>query len=247
MRALLTMAAAITALCLAAGTAQADAPLTSHWQFDEASGATTVDAVTGAAGTLTGGAAFGAGKSGNGLVLTGGTATGPLTTDTGQSFSVSAWVNLSAPCTSSCNLVAVSGDGVRSSRFTLGYVRDRDHLGNWRFAVAEADTDRAPVTSAAVSAVPEEAGQWTHLVGVYDAQEQRVSLYVNGSLVGEGTALNQWSGAGGFTVGAARKAGALTGFFPGTVDEVRFHGDVLTGDEAFALYLSPGVTLGSRS
>ena len=237
MRAALALTAAIISLGLAAGTAQAEASLAGHWRLDEASGMTTVDAVTGSTATLSGGAAFGAGKSGSGLVLAGGTAAGPLTVDTGQSFTVSAWVALPAPCTSSCNLVAVSGDGVRSSRFSLAYLRNRDHPGNWSFSVAEADTDRAPVTSAAVSGVPEEVSGWTHLVGVYDAQDQRVRLYVNGSLVGEGTTLNQWSGTGGFTVGAARKAGVATGFFPGSVDEVRFHGDVLTHDEVFALYL----------
>ncbi|WP_083267886.1 LamG domain-containing protein [Lentzea guizhouensis] len=238
MRAVLAMSAAVMALCLTTGAAQADAQLTSHWQFGETSGTTTTDTVTAATATLSGGVAFGPGKSGNGLVLSGGTATGPLTVDTAQSFTVSAWVTLSAACTANCKLAAVSADGVRSSRFSLGYVKDRNHLGNWNFVVAEADTDLAPVTATAVSVVPVDAGQWTHVVGVYDAENLQTLLFVDGNLVGAGRAENQWSGTGTFTVGAARKAGATTSFFPGAVDEVRFYDSALNMDEVFALYLS---------
>lgn len=238
MRAVLAMTAAVMSLCLTAGAVQADAPLVSHWRLDEASGTTTVDAVTGATGTLSDGVAFGPGKSGNGLVLSGGTASAPLAVDTGRSFTVSAWVNLSAKCTTRCKLAAVSGDGERSSRFSLGYTKSRDLLGNWFFEMAEADTDQAPITATAVSAELSEAGEWTHLVGVYDAENGESRLYAHGNLVGVGTVNNQWNGPGGFTVGAARKAGVATGFFPGSVDEVRFYDTALTMDEVFQLYLS---------
>lgn len=226
-------------LWLTAGAVQADAPLVSHWRLDEASGTTIVDAVTGATGTLAGNVAFGPGKSGSGLVLSGGTASAPLAVDTGRSFTVSAWVNLSSTCTTrTCKLTAVSGDGERSSRFSLGYTKSRDLLGNWFFEVAESDTDQAPITKTAVSAELSEAGEWVHLVGVYDAENHQTWLYAHGNLVGSGTVNNQWSGTGGFTIGAARKAGAVTGFFPGAVDEVRFYDSVLTMDEVFDLYLS---------
>jgi hypothetical protein len=238
MRATLALTAAVVTLCLTTGAAQADAQLASHWRLDETSGTTTADSVTAATATLSGGVTFGPGKSGNGLVLSGGTATGPLAVDTGQSFTVSAWVTLSAACTTSCKLAAVSADGVRSSRFTLGYVKDRNHLGNWNFVVAEADTDQAPVTATAVSAVPADTGVWTHVVGVYDAENGESVIYVDGSRVGVGTVGNQWTGTGGFTIGAARKAGATTGFFPGAVDEVRFYDTALDADQVFALHLS---------
>jgi hypothetical protein len=239
MRALLAMTAAVMSLCLTAGAVQADATVASHWRFDETSGTTTVDAVTGASGTLSGTVGFGPGKSGNGLVFGAGTATGPLTVDTVNSFTVSAWVNLPATCaTRTCKLTAVSGDGERSSRFSLGFVKSRDLLGNWFFEVTEADTDRAPVTVPAVSAILDQPGEWTHLVGVYDAESQRTRLYHSGGLVGEGVTNNRWSGTGGFTVGAGFKAGAPTEFFPGSVDEVRFYDRALTDDEVIELYLS---------
>lgn len=238
MRAVLAMTAAVMSLCLTAGAVQADAPLVSHWRLDEASGTTTVDAVTGATGTLSGDVAFGRGKSGSGLVLSGGTASAPLAVDTGRSFTVSAWVNLSSKCTTRCKLTAVSGDGERSSCFSLGYAKSRDLLGNWFFEMTESDTDQAPITATAVSAELSEAGEWTHLVGVYDAENRRTLLYAHGNLMGSGTVNNQWNGTGGFTVGAARKAGAATGFFPGAVDEVRFYDTALTMDEVFQLHLS---------
>ncbi len=239
MRAVLAMTAAVMSLCLTAGVSQADAPLAAHWQLDEESGTSTVDAVTGASGTLSAGATFGPGKSGNGAVLTGGVVTAPLAVDTSRSFTVSAWVNLSAKCTErKCKQIAVSGDGERSSRFSLGFLRDRDHLGNWTFEVTESDTDAAPVTVPAVSAEVEEFGVWTHLVGVYDAENGQTRLYVQSNLVGEGTVNTPWNGTGGFTVGAARKAGVTTAYWPGSVDEVRFYDGALGNDEVYELYLS---------
>ncbi|MET9632099.1 LamG domain-containing protein [Lentzea sp. NPDC006480] len=238
MRAVLAMTAAVMTLCLTAGAVQADAPLASDWRFDEASGTTTVDAVTGATGTLAGDVVFGPGKSGSGLSFNGGTVSAPLVVDAGRSFTVSAWVYLPAKCaTRTCKFTAVSGDGERSSRFSLGYAKSRDLLGNWFFEMAEADTDQAPITKTAVSAELSEAGEWTHLVGVYNAEEHQTLLYAHGNLVGEGRVVNQWSGTGTFTVGAGHKAGAVTASFPGSVDQVRFYDRVFTHDEVFQLYL----------
>lgn len=239
MRAVRAMTAAVMSLCLTAGVSQADAPLAAHWQLGEESGTSTVDAVTGVSGTLSGAAAFGPGKSGNGVVLAGGVVTAPLAVDTSRSFTVSAWVNLASKCTErKCKLTAVSGDGERSSRFSLGFLRDRDHVGNWAFEVTESDTDAAPVTVPAVSSEVEEIGVWTHLVGVYDAENGQARLYVQSSLVGEGTINTPWNGTGGFTIGAARKAGVATAYWPGSVDEVRFYDVALGNDEVHALYLS---------
>jgi hypothetical protein len=238
MRATLAMTAAVMSLCLTAGAVQADAPLVSHWRLDEASGTTTVDAVTGASGTLSGNVAFGPGKSGGGLVFNGGTASGPLAVDTSRSFTVSAWVDLPSNCAERrCKLAAVSGDGEHSSRFTLGFVKDRDNPGNWYFAMTEADTDTAPITVAAVSAELWEYGTWEHLVGVYDAEQGDYVLYVQGNRVGSGRVNTPWT-ATGLTIGAARKAGAATGFWPGAVDEVRFYDRALTDDEVLQVYLS---------
>ncbi|GHH57220.1 LamG domain-containing protein [Lentzea cavernae] len=231
------MTAAVMSLCLTAGAVQADAPVASHWGLDEASGTTTVDSVTGATGTLSGAVAFGPGKAGSGLDFSGGTVSAPLAVDTGTSFTVSAWVNLATECTArKCGFTAVSADGERSSRFSLGYLKDRDHLGNWYFEMAEADTDAAPVTATATSAIPAETGVWTHVVGVHDADSGTTYLYESGSLVGSGTINAQWNGTGGLALGAARKAGAQTGFWPGAADEVRFFGRALTHDEVFALH-----------
>jgi hypothetical protein len=238
MRAVLAMTAAVMSLCFTTSAVHADAPLASHWRLDEVSGTTTADAVTGATGTLSGHVAFGPGKSGNGVALTGGTVTGPLAVDTANSFTVSAWVNLSAKCPErACKYTAVSGDGARGSRFSLGHTKSRDLPGNWSFEVTESDTDRAPVTVMAAGTEADEVGQWTYLAGVYNAQEHRTYLYVMGTLVGGGVTNTQWSGTGGFTIGAAHKAGVTTAFFPGSVDEVKFYDTAFTADELFQLYL----------
>lgn len=237
MRAVLAMTAAVMSLCLTAGAVQADAPLVSEWRLDEVSGTTTVDSVTGASGTLSGAAAFGPGVFDGGLVFGGGTVSAPLALDTGTSFTVSVWLKLDSTCVvTKCKFAAVSADGERSSRFSLGYLKDRNHLGNWYFELAEADTDAAPITATATTAFPVETGVWTHVVGVYDAESGTSYVYDSGSLSGSGTVNTQWSGTGVLTLGALQKAGVRTGLFPGSADEVRFYDRALTHDEVFALY-----------
>src|SRR2546428_813105 len=81
-----------------------------------------------------------------------------------------------------------------------------------------------------------EPGEWTYIAGVYNAETRDTYLYVSGNVVGGGVTNTQWSGTGGFTVGAAHKAGVTTAFFPGSVDEVKFYGGAFTHEEGFQRY-----------
>jgi hypothetical protein len=84
-----------------------------------------------------------------------------------DSFSVSAWVLLN-PEGRGWFSTAVARDGIDESDFYLQYsYRD----SNWAFVVPGCG---------AVARSPLRAGEWVHLVGVYDAAKNELRLYVDG-------------------------------------------------------------------
>lgn len=218
-----------------------DLSLVHNWQLDETAGTGAADSVGSRGGTLTGGAAFAAGRVGNAVKLDGvddavGTTGVDLRTDT--SFTVASWVYLEGrDCATACGYVAVSEDGGTSSKFRLGYQvdTDLDPRGHWVFELPEQD---GTVTEAAVSVLPGEIGAWVHLVGVYDAPTRKIWLYVNGNRIDDGTLSTPWQGTGGLQLGRGRANGAATGYWPGGVDEVRLYTGPFTKDRVEALYRS---------
>ncbi|SDY32506.1 Concanavalin A-like lectin/glucanases superfamily protein [Amycolatopsis xylanica] len=236
-RALVIAAAALAALAVtpAAGASPADPALANHWPLDETQGATAADVVAGRQLGLLGGASFTGGALNFDGV--GGQALGDhVDIATDQSFSVSAWVRLSAK--NFGEVTAVSVDGDRTSKFRLGHIVDDDNnqFGAWSFQGPESDTDNAQVTKVAVTIFPTEVGQWAHLVGVYDAAAQRVRIYLDGTLSGEGTLTTPWNAGGGLRIGAAKTAGQADKFWPGDVDDVRLYQGALTHTQVSELY-----------
>jgi hypothetical protein len=53
-----------------------------------------------------------------------------------------------------------------------------------------------------------------HLTGVYDAPNQRIWLYVNGTRNGDGSADTPWQANGGIRIGAGKRNGAVADFWP---------------------------------
>ncbi|MEV6242972.1 LamG-like jellyroll fold domain-containing protein [Lentzea sp. NPDC051838] len=214
-----------------------DLNLVHKWQFDEATGTTAGDSVGGQAGTLQN-ATYAPGKLGNAVSFTG---NGAVTTDakprTDQNFTVSAWVKLPAGCSSTCRQVAVSQDGENNSKFRLGFIKDRQNLGNWYFEMPEDDTPATTITKAAVSAELADYNTWVHLVGVYDRSAKRLLLYVNGNRMGEGALNSAWEAKHGITIGRA-KLGGDAQWWTGSVDDVRMYTGALDLDGVFKLYKS---------
>ncbi|WP_406635841.1 LamG domain-containing protein [Amycolatopsis sp. WGS_07] len=177
--------------------------------------------------TLSGGASIVAnGVMGNALQLDGtnGTAT---TSEVGvpmtRSFTVSAWAKLAR-----ADRVAtvVSQDGTRMSGFVLQY---RPELNRWVFGAATQDKDAAPLNYTASFQVPE-ANRWTALTGVYDAAAKQFRIYVDGQLGGVQNNVAPWPAAKGFAIGRGLVNGSPAEFFPGQIDEVSTHYDVLSDD-----------------
>lgn len=216
-----------------------DLSLVHKWQFDEGVGTNAADSVGGKAGTLTN-ATYAPGRLGNAASFNGTNAevsTGAVVR-TDQNFTVSAWVKLPGGCTANCKRVAVSQDGEHNSKFRLGFLKDRDHMGNWVFEMTEDDTDATRVTVAAVSAQVEDFTGWVHLVGVYDRAAKQVLLYVEGNRVGEGVVNSTWQANGGLQIGRAKLRSAPAERWTGSIDDVRFYTGAQDNEGVFGLYAS---------
>jgi lysophospholipase L1-like esterase len=146
----------------------------------------------------------------------------PVITST-SSFAVSAWVNLSSLPTQ--NATVAAQDGATDSGFYLGY--DAAHSGDWTFYFADSDTTSPSHTY--VYGPAAKAGSWTNLVGVYNAQQGQIQLWVNGVEAGSTSFTPAWTASGGFTVGRDYVNGVDSDFFPGLISDVRAYNDTVIG------------------
>ncbi|MFB6893131.1 LamG-like jellyroll fold domain-containing protein [Kitasatospora sp. NPDC056327] len=152
--------------------------------------------------------------------------------DTGQSYSVSAWVKLGS---ANGFQSAVSVVGQERSPFYLHY-----HPGaqTWVFSVTGEDQANTSAYYSAFSPQGAQVGTWTHLTGIYNAGSHTVTLYVNGRAVASNSAPRAWRSGGSLLVGA--EGANLTGIstnalFSGAVSDVRIHPYALTEQQAVGL------------
>ncbi|MFC4336594.1 LamG domain-containing protein [Salininema proteolyticum] len=141
---------------------------------------------------------------------------------TDESFTVSAWVKLDAR---DSNQVVVSQTTDQEASFYLAYYARTD---KWQFALKDMDGDTASWTTVDSLETPE-IGRWYHVAGAYDLGSNKISLYVDGSLVAQdhGPA-HPWHGDGQFLLGAAGDAeGDRWSYMSGALDEVRVWSGVL--------------------
>jgi len=177
-------------------------------------------------------------ETSNGYGYTGaaGTSNGEvLATGGGDSFSVSAWADLSAIPTHNASVVGESG--TEASAFYLQY---NEGHNAWCFDFMQTDTASAPgdPTAACASSAPS-TGTWYHLVGVYDGATQTASLYVNSTLVGTGTGIVPWSptsSTNGVTIGGAQYDASMTDAFPGDISDVQLYNYALDAPQVSALH-----------
>nr|WSX51533.1 LamG domain-containing protein [Streptomyces sp. NBC_00974] len=148
--------------------------------------------------------------------------------NTGGSFTVSAWAKLDDLTT---GRTVLSQDGKNVYGFVLYYAAGT----GWAFARPRADAtplayDRA--VSAPSAAV---AGAWTHLVGVYDAQDAELRLYVNGTLAQEVPYGSPWEATGPLQIGRHKYGSQYDYEFKGGIDDVQVYGEALTAAQVSAV------------
>jgi hypothetical protein len=180
--------------------------------------------------------------------------------DTSASFSVAAWVRL-GPTTCAGNQTAVSMDAGtnaadnHSSAFYLGY---DCVLKRWRMRVTDRNVPQPSPWSAASADNSAVVGRWTFLVGTYDESENRISLWVDGTLAQSVTPSSGWTAAHGagwaatgpVVIGRDRYNDANGGGFFGEVADVRIWNRVIVGndiagtdaDPATGVPAQPGLT-----
>ncbi|WP_369224235.1 LamG-like jellyroll fold domain-containing protein [Streptomyces sp. R39] len=159
-------------------------------------------------------------------------ATDIATINTDVSFSVSAWVKLSAMPSGAA--VVASQRGNNAPGFELYYSKGYDR---WVFNQYSADTtDGTPVRAMQAAAGGVKAGEWTHLVGIYAAGEKLLKLYVNGALAGSTAYSTAWNARRGMVIGGSFLNGTPTAPFPGAIDEVKTFEKPLSGTEVSSLY-----------
>jgi hypothetical protein len=152
--------------------------------------------------------------------------------DTHHAFSVSAWAQVSDKPDGPAVVAAQAGNELAG--FELSYVGEVDR---WTFGHAAEDRAGSD-TVRAMADGPGDAqeGEWAHLVGVYDAADEALRLYVDGQLAGETRHRITWNARGPFTVGAHSHAGLVGGYFAGAVDELQVYDRSLTPAEISTLF-----------
>jgi hypothetical protein len=177
--------------------------------------------------TLTAGSSWVAGRNGDAVHFDGAAGSAVAATsvlDTSASFSVQAWAKIDAADTAARTII--SQDGTNTTGFGLQY---RGDSKKWVFLLPQSDVVN-PATDQAQGSAPV-VGQWTHLVGVYDASARKISLYVNGKLAASVAHATGWKSTGSLAVGRGRWNGNSADFFNGSVEEVAVYPRVLAADE----------------
>jgi hypothetical protein len=151
-----------------------------------------------------------------------------LNTGPGASFTVAAWVYLTEYAV---NATAVSQDSTGDSSFCLQYYSADNR---WAFTRSAANSV-TPTPISAQSTSPVSLNTWVHLVGVYDAADEQLRLYVNGKPQGTATDITPFAAHGSLAIGRAQFAAEDTGWFPGRINDVEVFQQALTPAEVKAL------------
>ncbi|HEY0002332.1 MAG TPA: LamG-like jellyroll fold domain-containing protein [Actinoplanes sp.] len=219
-----------------------------YWPFEDGTGSTTLDLAggddNGTLGSSVDWAGPGNGRFGNAVTFNDNFTTGYVKNNravvrTDQSFTVSAWVYLTAASNNGFR-TAVSQCGVQVCAFYLQ--RNRDN-GKWVLNMPEADVTSGHVVNLAYSTAPAAADRWTHLVARFDRPAQQLSLWVDGVLQQSAahTAAHSWHANGPVQVGRGYFGGWVDAW-EGSIDEVQLYDRALSADEIRSLADEPDMT-----
>ena len=150
--------------------------------------------------------------------------------NTMQSFTVSAWINLDMMASKKYQTF-VSIDGSEISGFYL-QLNPYAGQGTGRFEFDRYESDSKGATRISAKARPSiTTNTWYHLAGVYDADAQSTSLYLDGKLQDTVPFTGPWQARGKTAIGRGRINGHDGNYFNGVIRDVRFYAGALTGDQ----------------
>ena len=207
-----------------------------QWNLDGSTSGITPDATgRGNSATLSGGYSFVTGKIGKAIQFngtTGGALTKQAPFDPTQSFSIAAWVN---PAQTSAFQGFISQPATTGSTFYLEIGINAGGKLHFDFDLPPQDSPNASDSIAVSNTVPV-AGTWYHLVGVYDAVNRQVLLYVNGALESSVPANGSFANTGGLAFGYSKWLGGRVEGSTARIDDVRAYKTALTADQVQLLY-----------
>jgi hypothetical protein len=203
----------------------------SRWMFDEGTGVSAADAHGSRTGTLTNGAGWTTGRSGQAVLLDGVNDYVALPTFdvTGSALTLAAWVRAGSVATTDQRFISKTTG--TTNYWTLGTngsaFRFRLRTGT---STTTLDGGTLPLTT------------WSHVVATYDGTTMR--LFVNG-VQQVGTAAKSGALATSATapvsIGRNPTGTAGANYFNGAIDDVRMFARALTAAEVTALYNEPVV------
>ncbi len=206
---------------------------TARWTFDEGSGLMAHDA-------------FGHGNDAvliNGPQWITGAITGALSFDglndyvsvgrsllrTDSDYTVAAWVK---PATVNDIITAISQDGEVTGGFMLQYIGSARQFA---FRVTNSDTVD-PASRQALSPFDAQPDTWYFVAGVHDAAQQRIKLYIDGSLISSNTFSAAWNARGMTVIGRAKWNGDFNQYWHGSIDDTSVFDRALSDSEILELY-----------
>jgi hypothetical protein len=213
------------------------------WNLDEGTGVTAADQAAGLDASLTGAYSW-ATDSTRGKVLglsgtTGYAATTGPAVNTSQSFTVSAWVKLNSLSANSTFVSQSDDPSVGAANGFQLYYSSGAQV--WAFNRHNADDPSNSFSAAyGTKAV---TGKWTHLVGVFDADAGKLSLYVNGSLSAtKDYAGTSWNATGPVQIGRRLYQSSYAEYANAQISDVRIWNTALPPADAAAPGDNPRVS-----
>ncbi|MGI5238567.1 LamG-like jellyroll fold domain-containing protein [Dactylosporangium sp. CA-139066] len=154
---------------------------------------------------------------------------GPVLNTT-QSYTVSAWVKV--PSFSGHQTVVGQGNA-HVGAFYLQY-----HAGfnKWTFISPSNDASLPTSYAYATSSNALTPNTWANLVGVFDANTKRMSIYVNNVRGTDGTNPTPWAANGSLSIGGEDNADGSHNQFTGSIDNVQVYQRAFTDAEVASLW-----------
>ncbi|NEB75403.1 LamG domain-containing protein [Streptomyces sp. SID14478] len=140
-----------------------------------------------------------------------------------KAFSVSAWVR---PDSVDTDRAVLSQDGSSTAAFRLGTTVDADGARVWSFGLGE------PGAVVRAQGGRPEAGEWAHLVGVYDPVARTAKLYVNGQQVATAAGAEGPTASGDLQLGRALGPDGQGENWEGAIAGVQVWDRIVSDEEA---------------
>ncbi|BDI32033.1 hypothetical protein CCAX7_40840 [Capsulimonas corticalis] len=200
-----------------------------HWSFNQL-GAEIVDELgKHSPAVLSSGVTKIKGRNGNALHFdgTGHAVISETVIDTSRSYTVSAWLRHDRPG----RMTAVSIGNLHHGAFYLQYITLE---GGFKFAVTVSERD--PLAIFVTSSQPSVDGEWRHVIGVHDAEQQEIRLYIDGALEGRTAYATPWSADCATYLGGCEVMDTIQDRWFGSMDDVRIYDRALSDAEIVMLY-----------